>query len=107
MHKAHIDTLSYKYTKRKIMSEDWKQHLISAEYALESLTHDQVCSVAKMMALEVGSYRKMFGDSELERAEQFINATEMNDEMKEIFVNGMEALLAVVRQIEMSEAEKH
>lgn len=89
------------------MSEDWKQHLISAEYALESLTHDQVCTVAKMMALEVGNYRKMFGDSELEKSEQFINATEMNDEMKEIFVNGMEALLAVVRQIEMSGSEKH
>ncbi len=89
------------------MTEEWKQHLISAEYALENLTHDQVSSVAKMLALEVGGYRKAHGDTVREQAEQFITVTEMSDEMKETFTLGMEALLAVVRQIEMSGAEKH
>ncbi len=89
------------------MTEEWQQHLHSAEYALENLSHEQVSTVAKMLALEVGSYRRKYGDSELEEAEQFINVSEMTDDMKEIFVKGMEALLAVVRQIEMSGAERH
>ena len=89
------------------MVEDWKQHLISAEHALEALSTDQVSTVAKMLALQVGSYRKVHGDHELEKLEAFINVTELDDEAKEIFVLGMEALLAVVRQIEMSGAERH
>ena len=98
---------SQAYSKGSNMTEDWQQHLYSAEYALENLTHDQVCTVAKMLALELGSYRKAHGDTELENAEQFVQVTEMNEDMKVIFVKGMEALLSVVRQIEMSGAEKH
>ncbi|MDH3609626.1 MAG: hypothetical protein OEQ24_10350 [Gammaproteobacteria bacterium] len=89
------------------MVEEWKQHLISAEYALDNLTQDQVSTVAKMLALQIGSYRKVHGDHELERLEGFISVDELDEEAKEIFVLGMEALLAVVRQIEMSGAEKH
>jgi hypothetical protein len=89
------------------MAEDWRQHLISAEYALDNLTHDQVSTVAKMMALQVGSYIKSHGVDELEALENFVNATELDEEAKEIFVLGMQALLEVVRQIEMSGAERH
>ncbi|NNC67474.1 MAG: hypothetical protein HKN83_05530, partial [Gammaproteobacteria bacterium] len=49
------------------MNEEWKQHLISAEHALDNLTQDQVSTVAKMLALQIGSYRKVHGDHELER----------------------------------------
>ena len=84
-----------------------EQHLISAEYALENLTQDQIGTVAKMLALQVGSYRKEYGDHELDKLEKFVSMTELDDEAKEIFVMGMEALLAVVRQIEISGAEKH
>ena len=60
-----------------------------------------------MLALEVGSYRKLYGDTELEKAEQFVGATNLSEDMKVIFVKGMEALLAIVREIEVSGAEKH
>jgi len=89
------------------MSEEWKQHLISAEYALEKLSTDHVATVAKMLALQVGSYRKAHGDHELEMLEAFISVDSLDEEAKEIFVLGMESLLAVVRQVEMSGAEKH
>ncbi len=89
------------------MTEAWKQHLISAEYTLENLTHDQVSTVAKMMALQVDSYIKSHGYESAEKLEKFINVDSLDDEAKEIFVLGMEALLAVVRQIEMSGAERH
>jgi len=89
------------------MTEDWKQHSISAEYALENLTTDQVSTVAKMLALQVGSYIKSHGYESAEKLEQFISVDSLDDEAKEIFVLGMEALLAVVRQVEMSGAEKH
>ncbi len=95
------------YSKGYNMTEEWKQHLISAEYALEALTSDQVATVAKMLALQVGSYRKVFGDQELERLQAFINVTELDDEAKAIFILGMEALLAVVRQIETTGADIH
>ena len=93
--------------REKDLSEEWKTYLASAENSLEKLTHDQVSTVAKMLALEIGSYRKQYGDAELEKAEQFVDATDMTDDMKEIFVKGMEALLAVVREIEVSGAERH
>lgn len=89
------------------MTEEWKQHLISAEHALENLSNDQVATVAKMLSLQVGSYRKVHGDHELEKLEAFISVDQLDTEAKEIFVLGMEALLAVVRQIEMSGAERH
>ena len=89
------------------MSDNFKQHLISAEHALENLSTDQVGTVAKMLALQVGSYRKVHGDHELEKLEQFVSIDTLDDEAKEIIVLGMEALLAVVRTIEMSGAEKH
>jgi len=44
------------------MAEDWKQHQISADNALENLTLDQASTVAKMLALQIGSYRKIHGD---------------------------------------------
>jgi len=89
------------------MSEEWKQYLVSAEYALENLTDDHVATVAKMLALQVGSYRKAHGDHELSKLEAFVNIDQLDDEAKEIFVLGMEALLAVVRQVDMSGAERH
>ena len=89
------------------MTEDWKQHLISAEYALENLITDQVTTIAKMLALQVGSYRKEYGDQELEKLEAFVNVDSLDAEAKEIFVLGMQALLAVARQIEMTGAERH
>ncbi len=91
----------------KKMNDEWRQHLISAEHALDNLTTDQVGTVAKMLALQVGSYRKAHGDHELEKLEQFVSIDTLDEEAKEIFVLGMEALLAVVRTIEMSGAEKH
>ncbi len=60
-----------------------------------------------MLALQVGSYRKVYGDHELERLEAFINIDELDEEAKEIFVLGMQALLEVVRKVEMGGAEKH
>ena len=87
--------------------KNWKQHLISADVALENLTLDQVCTTAKMLALQVGNYRKVFGDQELEKLQTIIDVTELDDEAKEIFVLGMEALLAVVRQVEKTGAELH
>lgn len=89
------------------MTEEWKQHLISAEYALENLTKDQVNTAAKMLALEVGSYIKAHGFDEIEKLEQFVSVDALDDEAKEIFVLGMQALLEVVRKVEMSGAEKH
>jgi hypothetical protein len=80
---------------------------MSAEYALVNLTTDQVKTVARMLALQLGSYRKAHGDHELEKLEAFVNVDELDSEAKEIFVLGMEELLSVVRQIEMSGAERH
>ena len=60
-----------------------------------------------MLALQVGSYRKEYGDQELEKLEVFVNVDSLDAEAKEIFVLGMQALLAVARQIEMTGAERH
>lgn len=89
------------------MTDEYRQHLISAEYALENLTPDQVSTVAKMLALQVGSYIKSHGYEDAEKLEKFISVDSLDDEAKEIFVLGMQALLETVRNVEMSGAERH
>ena len=89
------------------MEADWKDYLASAEHALQQLDQDQTATVAKMMALQVGAYRLKYGDSELEAFESFINVDSLSERGQNIFVSGMESLLAVVRQIEMADTSKH
>lgn len=89
------------------MEADWKDYLATAEKALQQLDHDQTATVAKILALQVGSYRIRYGNDELEVMGSFVGIDELDDKAKEVFVSGMESLLAVVRQIEMSGTEKH
>jgi len=89
------------------MTEEFRQHLISAEYAMENLTTDQVSTVAKMLALQVGSFINEHGYNELEKLEKFVSVDSLDDEGKAIFVLGMQALLEVVRNVEMSGADTH
>ena len=65
---------------------------------------DREATVAKILALQVGSYIKSHG---YEKLEQFISVDTLDYEGKEIFIAGMQALLEVVRTVEMSGAEKH
>ncbi len=45
-------------------TESWQNYLLTAETKLNELTTDQVGTCAKIIALELGSYRVKFGDSE-------------------------------------------
>ena len=65
-----------------------------------------MATCAKIIALELGSYRVKFGDSELKSFDKFVSVDELDDEGQEIFKSGMEALLAVIKQVEMTEADK-
>ena len=86
-------------------AESWQNYLLTAETKLNELTTDQVATCAKIIALELGSYRVKFGDSELESFDKYASVDELDDEGKEIFKSGMEALLAVIKQVEMTEAD--
>ena len=44
-------------------TESWKNYLLTAETKLNELTTEQVATCAKIIALELGSYRVKFGDS--------------------------------------------
>ena len=86
-------------------TESWQNYLLTAETKLNELTTDQVATCAKIIALELGSYRVKFGDSELESFDKYASVDELDDEGQEIFKSGMEALLAVIKQVEMTEAD--
>jgi len=46
-------------------TESWKNYLLTAETKLNELTIDQIATCAKIIALELGSYRIEFGDSKV------------------------------------------
>ena len=87
-------------------TESWKNYLLTAESKLNELTTDQIATCAKIIALELGSYRVKFGDEEIESLEGYITVDSLDEKGQEIFKAGMEALLAVIRQVELTEAEK-
>ncbi len=87
-------------------TESWQNYLLTAETKLNELTIDQIATCAKIIALELGSYRVKFGDSELESFDKYVSVDQLDDEGQEIFKSGMEALLAVIRQVEIVEAGK-
>ena len=87
--------------------EDWKNYLASAEAALQKLDQDQTATIAKMMALQLGAYRLKYGDGELESFDEFVNVDELSDTGQQIFIKGMESLLSVVREIEISDSVTH
>ena len=45
--------------------------------------------------------------AELEGFEEYIGVSELSEKGQRVFVKGMESLLSVVKEIDMSEAEKH
>lgn len=47
-------------------NEPWQKYLLAAETKPNELTVDQVATCAKIIALELGSYRVKFGDSGME-----------------------------------------
>ncbi len=59
-----------------------------------------------MLALELGKYRLKDGDFPEEVMQQFVELEEMTEETKKIFKMGMEAMLAVIRQVEIAEGDK-
>lgn len=59
-----------------------------------------------MLALELGKYRLEYRDFPEEVYQQFVQLDEMTKETKRIFKMRMEAMLAVIRQVEMTEADK-
>ena len=59
-----------------------------------------------MLALELGKYRLEYGDFPEEVFQQFVELEEMTEETKKIFKMGMEAMLAVIRQVEIAEGNK-
>ena len=87
-------------------TESWQNYLLTAETKLNELTIDQIATCAKIIALELGSYRVKFGDSELESFDKYVSVDQLDDEGQEIFKSGMEALLAVIRQVELTDANK-
>ena len=84
-------------------TESWQQYLLTAETKLNELTTDQVATCAKMLALELGKYRLEYGDFPEEVMQQFVELEEMTEETKKIFKMGMQAMLAVIRQVETVE----
>ena len=87
-------------------TESWQNYLLTAETKLNELTADQVATCAKMLALELGKYRLEYGDFPVEVFQQFVELEEMTEETKKIFKMGMEAMLAVIRQVEIAEGDK-
>ena len=87
-------------------TESWQNYLLTAETKLSELTTDQVATCAKIIALELGSYRIKFGDSGMESLEDYIIIDQLDKKGQEIFKAGMEALLAVIKQVEMTEESK-
>ena len=87
-------------------AESWQKYLLTAETKLNELTTDQIATCAKMLALELGKYRLEYGDFPEEVFQQFIELEEMTEETKKIFKMGMEAMLAVIRQVEIAEGDK-
>ena len=85
---------------------DQQQYLYAAETKLNALTTDQIATCAKMLALELGKYRLKDGDFPEEVMQQFVELEEMTEETKKIFKMGMEAMLAVIRQVEIAEGDK-
>ena len=59
-----------------------------------------------MLALELGKYRLEYGDFPEEVFQQFLELDEMTEETKKIFQMGMEAMLAVIRKVEIVEEDK-
>lgn len=60
-----------------------------------------------MMALQLGAYRLKYGDGQLETFNEFVDNQSISDYGQHVFVKGMESLLSVVAEIELSQAEKH
>ena len=89
------------------MDGDWKDYLATAENALQKLDQDQTATVAKLIALQLGAYRLKYGDAELEGFEEHIGVSELSEKGQRVFVKGMESLLSVVKEIDMSGVEKH
>ncbi len=87
-------------------TESWQQYLFTAETKLNELTTDQIATCAKMLALELGKYRLEYGDFPEEVLQQFVDLEEMTEETKKIFNMGMEAMLAVIKQVEIAEGDK-
>lgn len=59
-----------------------------------------------MLALELGKSRLEDGDLPEEVFQQFVEIEEMTKETKKIFKMGMEAMLAVIQQVEIVESDK-
>ena len=87
-------------------TESWQQYLFTAETKLNELTTDQIATTAKMLAWELDKYRLEYGDFPEEVFQQFAELEEMTAETKKIFKIGMEAMLAVIRQVEIAERDK-
>ena len=83
-------------------AESWQNYLLTAENKLNKLTTDQIATCAKIIALELGSYRVKFGDGGMESLEDYITVDQLDEKGQEIFKAGMEALLAVIRQVEVT-----
>jgi len=87
-------------------TEDWQNYLLTAETKLNELNVDQVATCAKIIALELGSYLVKFGDSGMESLEDYITVDQLDEKGQEIFKAGMEVLLAVIKQVEITEEGK-
>ena len=87
-------------------TESWQQYLITAESKLDELTTDQIATCAKILALQLGKYRVEYGDLPEKVYQQFVEFEKITEETKKIFKMGMEAMLAVIKQVEMTEASK-
>jgi len=87
-------------------TEDWQNYLFTAETKLNELNVDQVATCAKIIALELGSYLVKFGDRGMESLEDYITVDQLDEKGQEIFKAGMEALLAVIKQVEITEEGK-
>ena len=87
-------------------TESWQQYLITAESKLDELTTDQIATCAKILALQLGKYRLEYGDFPEEVYQQFVELEKMTEETKKIFKMGMEAMLAVISQVESAEVDK-
>jgi len=87
-------------------TEPWQNYLLTAENKLNELTTDQVATCAKIIAVELGSYIVKYGDSGMESLEDYITVDQLDEKGQEIFNAGMEALLAVIKQVEITEEHK-
>ena len=87
-------------------TEPWQNYLLTAETMLDELTTEQIATCAKVIALELGSYIVKYGDSGMESLEDYITVDQLDEKGQEIFKAGMEALLAVIKQVEMTKENK-